>query len=125
MIGVANGLSYLHSNDVVHGDLKGVSHANYRGLFPLTLIHQPNILFDGAGTPQIADFGASSITFNPHTSNSSTAVAHGHSIRWAAPEILQPMEAESRRPTRASDVYAFAMVVVEVKYFHRSPSPKF
>lgn len=26
MIGVADGLSYLHYNDVVHGDLKGVSH---------------------------------------------------------------------------------------------------
>ena len=25
MIGVADGLSHLHFNDVVHGDLKGVS----------------------------------------------------------------------------------------------------
>lgn len=25
MIGVADGLSYLHRNDVVHGDMKGVS----------------------------------------------------------------------------------------------------
>ena len=26
MIGVADGLSYLHFNDVIHGDLKGVGH---------------------------------------------------------------------------------------------------
>lgn len=39
MIGVANGLSYLHSNDVIHGDLKGVSHIRYRGLNPLTSFH--------------------------------------------------------------------------------------
>ena len=32
MIGVADGLSYLHFNDIVHGDLKGVSYINQRGL---------------------------------------------------------------------------------------------
>ena len=31
MIGVADGLSYLHFNDVVHGDLKGVSIIYHRG----------------------------------------------------------------------------------------------
>ena len=31
MIGVADGLSYLHFNEVVHGDLKGVSHIGQRG----------------------------------------------------------------------------------------------
>jgi len=31
MIGVIDGLSYLHFSDVVHGDLKGVSHIDWRG----------------------------------------------------------------------------------------------
>ena len=31
MIGVADGLAYLHSYDVVHGDMKGVSHIYDRG----------------------------------------------------------------------------------------------
>ena len=31
MSGVAEGLSYLHFNDVVHGDLKGVSYISYKG----------------------------------------------------------------------------------------------
>lgn len=77
-------------------------------------------MFDTAGTPLIADFGLSSITFNP-TNNASTP-AFGISLRWAAPEILESTNEISRRPTKMSDVYAFSMVVVEVKYHHLSRS---
>ena len=28
MIGIAVGLSYLHFNDVIHGDMKGVRHSD-------------------------------------------------------------------------------------------------
>lgn len=38
MIGVADGLSYLHSNDVIHGDLKGVSYVHCPCAITLTLI---------------------------------------------------------------------------------------
>ncbi|KAF9647902.1 kinase-like protein [Thelephora ganbajun] len=96
MIGVADGLSYLHSKDVIHGDMKG-----------------RNILFDSAGIPQINDFGFSSITFNP-VSNNASSPFRGYSIRWAAPEILEASNDNSRRPTKMSDVYAFGMVVVEI-----------
>jgi serine/threonine protein kinase len=85
----------------------------------LTVIRQENILFDSAGTPRIADFGISSITFNPISNNASTPY-HGYSIRWAAPEILEAPNDESRRPTKMSDVYAFGMVVVEVRCHHDS-----
>jgi len=95
MIGAADGLSYLHFNDVIHGDLKG-----------------GNILFDSAGVPRIADFGISSITFNPVSNNASTPF-NGFSLRWAAPEILEAPNDESRRPTKMSDVYAFGMVAIE------------
>lgn len=79
---------------------------------------QLNILFDGAGVPRISDFGISSITFNPVSNNASTPF-HGYSLRWAAPEILEAPNDESRRPTKMSDVYAFGMVVVEVCCNHR------
>ena len=124
MIGVADGLSYLHLYDVIHGDLKGVSHTPYKSLNPLTLIYQMNILFDRTGIPQITDFGVSSITFNPQTNNASTP-SDGYSVRWAAPEILEAPNTNLRRPTKMSDVYAFGIVVVEVRYNHHSPSPRF
>jgi len=37
MIGVADGLSYLHSNDIVHGSLKGVSQVNLESFVGLPL----------------------------------------------------------------------------------------
>jgi serine/threonine protein kinase len=95
MVGVADGLSYLHSSDVIHGDLKGL-----------------NILFDTTGIPQLADFGVSSITFHP--SNNASSPYHAFSVRWSAPEILDPKRGDPGRPTKASDVYAFAMVVIEI-----------
>lgn len=121
-MGVADGLSYLHSHDVIHGDLKGVSDVHCKGSALLTFIRQLNIMLDSAGVPRIIDFGVASITFNP-TSNASTP-SNAFSLRWAAPEILEGLN-ESRRPTKMSDVYAFAMVVVEVKYHHRSHLPGF
>jgi len=84
------------------------------GMFNLlTVMHQGDILFDNAGIPHISDSGISSITFNPFSNNASTP-SHGFCLRWAAPEILEARNDESRRPTKMSDVYAFAMVVVEV-----------
>ncbi|KAF9789189.1 kinase-like domain-containing protein [Thelephora terrestris] len=104
MVGVADGLSYLHFSAVVHGDMKG-----------------PNILFDNTGVPKISDFGISSITLDPQSYNASTP-ARGNSLRWTAPEILGALNDESRRPTRMSDVYAFAMVVIEI-FTGRHPFP--
>jgi serine/threonine protein kinase len=80
-------------------------------------MHQANILFDSAGIPRIADFGISSITLDPFSSNASSPF-HGYSLRWAAPEILEAQDDQSRRPTKMSDVYAFGMVVVEVRCHH-------
>jgi len=103
LLGVTRGLDYLHSIDVVHGDLKS-----------------PNILIDKSGRPRLTDFGFSSITRNVNSVNVSTPGGRG-TLRWCAPEllVLSTKEEDQRkvlsvRPTRKSDSYSFAMVVIEI-----------
>lgn len=104
---VAEGLCYLHSRNMVHGDLKGV-----RGLPPshFTIMltpGQPNILVDDSGHARITDFGQAKVTQSLDTIRS--ASRHGNTPRWAAPEIL-----DEQPPSREADVFSFAMVMIEV-----------
>ncbi|KAF7354913.1 Protein kinase domain-containing protein [Mycena sanguinolenta] len=91
---VAQGLEYLHSNDVVHGDLKTV-----------------NILVTPSRRACISDFGLSTIvdelslkmTFSSRSGRAGT-------VRYQAPELLK-----NESPTHfGSDIYAFACVGYEI-----------
>lgn len=107
LIGITRGLHHLHSNELVHGDLKG-----------------PNILIDRRGTPLLADFGLSSITRNALSVNASTPHSGG-TIRWSAPELLEVYVGRSKKSqssTTKSDVYALSMVIVEL-YSGKIPFP--
>ncbi|KAG6818612.1 hypothetical protein H0H93_003476 [Arthromyces matolae] len=72
---VAHGLKFLHNNNVIHGDLKG-----------------PNILVDDTGTACVADFGLSSISDPniPALTSYSSVASKGGSVRWQAPELINP-----------------------------------
>ncbi|KAF9444926.1 kinase-like protein [Macrolepiota fuliginosa MF-IS2] len=96
---IANGLKYLHANNVVHGDLKGA-----------------NVLVNSSKKACLADFGLSTIR-DPEvlaltTTNSSTSC--GGTIRWMAPELLNPPETDEPLNTKESDIYAFAGVSYEI-----------
>ncbi|KAJ7083618.1 kinase-like domain-containing protein, partial [Mycena belliarum] len=91
LLEIAQGLQYLHSQCIVHGDIRGT-----------------NILVDDDGHPRLADFGLS--TYADATVKSSTRTG---STRWMAPELLSP-GTEGFRRTFASDVYAFACVCYEL-----------
>ncbi|KAG6825605.1 hypothetical protein H0H92_003089 [Tricholoma furcatifolium] len=98
-IDVAKGLSYLHKNEIIHGDLKG-----------------PNILIDGAGRARLSDFGISAIsnsTIVAWTSQSSGA-SKGGSVRWQAPELFDLENGEAVKNSTASDVYAWGCVAFEL-----------
>ncbi|KAF7326860.1 Kinase-like protein [Mycena venus] len=92
---IALGLHYLHSRNVVHGDLRG-----------------GNILIKEDHTACLADFGLS--IFSDATSPMNPTC--GGSAHWMAPELLYPERfgcLEFAR-TPASDVYAFGCVCFEI-----------
>ncbi|KAH7345405.1 kinase-like domain-containing protein [Rhizoctonia solani] len=86
--GICGGLHYIHSQGMVHGDVKAA-----------------NVMVSPEGVSVIADFGNArlkelTIQFTGTTHRSVF-------LRWAAPELLFD---EHCKPSVYSDIYAFAMV---------------
>ncbi|KAF8183738.1 kinase-like protein, partial [Mycena galopus ATCC 62051] len=97
---IAQGLEYLHSHNIVHGDLRGA-----------------NILIKEDWSACLADFGLS--IFSHATATMSTTRAG--SLYWMAPELLYPERFGlkfSRTP--ATDIYALSCVCIEL-YTGRPP----
>ncbi|KAF7329372.1 Kinase-like protein [Mycena kentingensis (nom. inval.)] len=93
---IAQGLAFLHDQNVVHGDLRG-----------------SNILVDDDGHASLTDFGLT--VLSDATTQSQTQHGAG-SVRWMAPETLNPPACGLERfaRTTASDIYAFACVCLEL-----------
>eukprot|EP00842_Homolaphlyctis_polyrhiza_P004780 jgi/Hompol1/5302/HPOL_004321-RA len=86
---LANGMQYLHSQNIIHGDLK----AN-------------NVLVSQRGNVCITDFGMSFIkTLTTASTKRSTGA-----VRWIAPEKYK----RHYKPATSSDVFAFAMTCIEI-----------
>ncbi|KAF7373346.1 Kinase-like protein [Mycena sanguinolenta] len=97
---IAQGLEYLHSHNVVHGDLRGT-----------------NILIKEDWSACLTDFGLSILS--DVTSTMSTN--RGGSAHWMAPELLDPDRFGIKfARTAATDVYAFGCVCIEL-YTERPP----
>lgn len=111
-MGVIDGLEYLHSKDVVHGDVRGVRIINFLSLLTLTIrMFQSNVLISNDGIPLIADFGLTFVI--DHTEFTTSKIAGP--ARWTAPEILNPPNDEMEPPySKQSDVFAFSMTAIEV-----------
>lgn len=75
-------------------------------------ILQSNVLVNDNGEACLCDFGRSKLETDDDYSRSLFA-----SCRWAAPELLLHSQENIPVPLSfASDMYAFAMVVIEVRY---------
>jgi len=97
---VANALKFMHSckTPVIHGNLKA-----------------SNVLIEDDGRALISDIGIYTVVSQ---SDFTTANIAG-SCRWTAPEVLDPPEEDEEKPlgavlTRETDVYAYAMTVLEI-----------
>ncbi|KAI9015408.1 kinase-like domain-containing protein [Hyaloraphidium curvatum] len=92
LVDVANGMTYLHSLDILHGDLKSL-----------------NVLVDGSRAV-ITDFGLSRVRREVSKTTGETGGAGLQGTPgFVAPELLQ-----GKALNTPADVYAFAMVCYEV-----------
>ncbi|KIK64037.1 hypothetical protein GYMLUDRAFT_241258 [Collybiopsis luxurians FD-317 M1] len=95
---IAQGMAYMHSQNFVHGDLKGA-----------------NVLLDDSLQCVIADFG--------HTKHKSQISykdpKHAHGLRWQSPELM----AERSFISKHTDVYAFSITCVEIVTMGSLPWP--
>jgi serine/threonine protein kinase len=92
---VCDGLQYMHSKGLVHGDIKSL-----------------NILLDKDNSAKLCDFGCS-VVRNFTTSGTILArsiSAGGGTPAWAAPEIL----CEGKQHTFQTDIYALGIVMWEL-----------
>jgi serine/threonine protein kinase len=66
------------------------------------------VLISNTGTAQVSDYGLSPIISNP------TFTTTIGSSRWLAPEIIDPPSSNPLTASESADVFAFAMLAVEV-----------
>ncbi|KAJ7017258.1 kinase-like domain-containing protein [Mycena alexandri] len=93
---IAQGLQYLHSRNIVHGDLRGA-----------------NILITNEWSACLTDFGLAS--FSDATAATHTSRHRAGSLRWMAPELIDPDRfGRQFLRTPATDVFAFGCVCLEL-----------
>ena len=107
-------MSYLHSKNIVHADLKGVNIYQLRSIIInlLNYFSQANVLVDDKHYALVTDFGLSTVIDGIRSrTGHSTQVggSRGGTLRWMAPECLDGDPA-----TLASDVYSLGMTIWEV-----------
>ncbi|KAG0708289.1 kinase-like domain-containing protein, partial [Suillus ampliporus] len=94
--GVAKGLKYLHSENVVHGDL-----------------HPANVLIDSFGSPRLTDFGLAAVPGDADLQLSTMTASRTLDSRWRAPEVIG-IDRDPERPTFKSDIYSFGAFTTQI-----------
>ncbi|KAG8794234.1 hypothetical protein FRC12_000086 [Ceratobasidium sp. 428] len=87
---IADGLAYLHSTGIIHGDLKG-----------------PNVLISKDGVATLIDFG-NAVLGESTLQFTDTGTNQKISIRWTAPELL-----EGGKHSANADLYSLGMTILE------------
>ncbi|KAG8980770.1 hypothetical protein FRB93_009011 [Tulasnella sp. JGI-2019a] len=87
--GIASALTYLHENNVIHGDLRAA-----------------NVLLDPSLNPLICDFG---LTKNEEFNVTTEALKGAATRRWKCPTLE-----EGKPRTQKTDMFSFGMTIVEI-----------
>jgi serine/threonine protein kinase len=105
-------LNIVHSKDIVHGDLTGVSITQLSFVVLIKDATQNNILIDEKGNAFVADHGILTIC----SELIGTSYIRSN-VRWAAPENFKiPEDEESASsPQLPSDVYSFGCIMLQVR----------
>ncbi|KAJ7107565.1 kinase-like domain-containing protein [Mycena epipterygia] len=107
LLETAQGLEYLHAQNIVHGDLRGT-----------------NILISDDNSACLSDFGLATTVSDAQstTAMAASSTNHAGSVRWWPPELISPTGFGCERFVRtpASDVYAYGCVCLEL-YSGRPP----
>ncbi|KAH8108187.1 kinase-like domain-containing protein [Cristinia sonorae] len=93
LAGAGEGLAYLHSQGVIHGNVRCA-----------------NILVAIGGEAVICDFGMAKIREETSAQSATMTLTAQGSARWMSPELL---DATISSPNQQCDVYSFAMTMLE------------
>ncbi|KAF8552202.1 kinase-like protein [Imleria badia] len=96
---IAAGLQYLHSRNIVHGDLSGL-----------------NVLITKRERACLSDFGLSTLIEQVSDTTSSDLSFPGN-IRWAAPELLDGCKEgtpASQLSSPQADIYSFGSIMLQI-----------
>ncbi|KAF8556861.1 kinase-like protein [Imleria badia] len=100
LLDIANGLHYLHTFSIVHGDL-----------------NSNNVLLDADYTARLTDFGYASLVGNIPEALMylQRSTARPGALRWVAPEQIKSEDPFNRTPK--SDIYSFGCVALQASSF--------
>ncbi|KLO12025.1 kinase-like protein [Schizopora paradoxa] len=106
LMDVQSGMEYLHTRNIVHGDLRAV-----------------NILIDDRGRACISDFGLSKVLEDVDRGSITSHHTEG-AVRWHARELVAGDNDESSPISPETDVWSFGMLCLEIMtgerpYAHR------
>ena len=75
---------------------------------------QSNVLVRADGRAYIADFGLSTLLTAVGGPSVASSRQNGGTVRWMAPELLNPQNPSPPSPTSRSDVYSFGSIMFQV-----------
>lgn len=124
LLEVAEGVAYLHRQNVVHGNLSGVRIVTAIICYPMTIFNdQANILVDQNAHALLSGFSLTGFANTEDDDSEFDAFTSNYAVDGsdANTEITQAQSLGPR--TLASDVYAFAYVFLEVGYYFKLRLP--